>query len=119
MALINCLECGKQISDKATVCPHCGCPIASRVKCPECSTMVKDTATSCPNCGYPLSGKKNKPKSVSKPRKIKWGSVIQFLIYAAIIGGAIAIVCMKERDRRLKENMRAIRQMELQRQFGH
>lgn len=52
-------------------------------------------------------------------KQISWGKVIRFLIYAAIIGGAIAIVCMKERDRRLKENMRAIRQMELQRQFGH
>lgn len=27
MALINCPECGKQISDKATTCPNCGCPI--------------------------------------------------------------------------------------------
>lgn len=26
MALIQCEECGNQISDKATVCPHCGCP---------------------------------------------------------------------------------------------
>ena len=26
MALINCPECQKQISDKAPVCPHCGCP---------------------------------------------------------------------------------------------
>lgn len=29
MALINCPECGKQISDKATVCPNCGYPISS------------------------------------------------------------------------------------------
>ena len=26
MALINCAECGQQISDKATACPHCGAP---------------------------------------------------------------------------------------------
>lgn len=25
MALINCKECGKQISDSAIQCPHCGC----------------------------------------------------------------------------------------------
>lgn len=25
MALINCSECGKQISSSATVCPNCGC----------------------------------------------------------------------------------------------
>lgn len=24
MALINCSECGKEISDKAAFCPHCG-----------------------------------------------------------------------------------------------
>ena len=27
MALINCPECGKSVSDKATVCIHCGYPI--------------------------------------------------------------------------------------------
>lgn len=29
MALITCSECGKEISDKANVCVHCGCPIKS------------------------------------------------------------------------------------------
>lgn len=28
MALISCVECGGQVSDKATVCPHCGAPVA-------------------------------------------------------------------------------------------
>lgn len=27
MALITCLECGKEVSDKAASCPHCGVPI--------------------------------------------------------------------------------------------
>ena len=27
MALIKCKECGHDISDKATTCPKCGCPI--------------------------------------------------------------------------------------------
>ncbi len=27
MAIINCAECGKTLSDKAPACPHCGCPI--------------------------------------------------------------------------------------------
>ena len=27
MALINCPECGKQVSDRASSCPDCGCPI--------------------------------------------------------------------------------------------
>lgn len=29
MALIKCEECGKDISDRATSCPHCGCPQTS------------------------------------------------------------------------------------------
>lgn len=27
MALINCPECGKEVSDMATACPNCGMPI--------------------------------------------------------------------------------------------
>ena len=27
MALIRCIECEKEISDKAPVCIHCGCPV--------------------------------------------------------------------------------------------
>ncbi len=26
MALTKCHECGKEVSDKANVCPHCGAP---------------------------------------------------------------------------------------------
>lgn len=28
MALVKCKECGKEISDKATACPNCGCPLS-------------------------------------------------------------------------------------------
>ena len=31
MALIQCPECGKEISDKAKNCIHCGCPLADLV----------------------------------------------------------------------------------------
>lgn len=29
MALTTCTDCGRQVSDKAAACPHCGCPIGS------------------------------------------------------------------------------------------
>lgn len=32
MALINCAECGKEVSDRAPICPHCGAPIAGKMK---------------------------------------------------------------------------------------
>ena len=32
MALIKCVECGADISDKAELCPHCGCPTADSIE---------------------------------------------------------------------------------------
>ncbi len=32
MALIKCVECSADISDKAELCPHCGCPIADSIE---------------------------------------------------------------------------------------
>lgn len=29
MSLIKCPECGKEVSDKASACPNCGCPLSS------------------------------------------------------------------------------------------
>lgn len=45
MAMIQCPECGKDVSDMAAACPNCGCPISqqqapapapSGVRCPKC-----------------------------------------------------------------------------------
>ncbi len=46
MALINCPECGKKISDRASSCPNCGCPMASsptsiKVRCLSDDRKVK------------------------------------------------------------------------------
>lgn len=32
MALITCPECGREISDKAAACPHCGFPIQEHLR---------------------------------------------------------------------------------------
>ena len=49
MALINCPECGKEISDKAASCPNCGYPI-----CEPASSQVQQAQEEylvCPYCG--------------------------------------------------------------------
>jgi ribosomal protein S27AE len=33
MALIKCPECGKEVSDKALTCIHCGCPLVEKNHC--------------------------------------------------------------------------------------
>lgn len=56
MALINCPKCGKQISDKAKICPNCKFDMDERMTtCPECKLQVRKDAELCPNCGYPIS----------------------------------------------------------------
>lgn len=35
MALIKCPECGKEISDKAQTCIHCGYPLSEAITCGE------------------------------------------------------------------------------------
>ena len=53
MALIKCKECGREISDKATTCPHCGCPVEKEIKCEECGAILSATDEVCPQCGCP------------------------------------------------------------------
>ena len=56
MAFVKCPECGKEISDKATQCIHCGCPIEIEFKyyCKECGAEILETDPVCPNCGIDL-----------------------------------------------------------------
>ena len=49
--LIQCNECGNQISDKATTCPSCGAPIERNIYCTKCGTSYNEKATACPSCG--------------------------------------------------------------------
>lgn len=51
MSLINCKECGQQISDAAKTCPHCGAPVVKDVYCPKCGTKVPENVKFCPACG--------------------------------------------------------------------
>lgn len=62
--LIQCPECGKEISDKAEACPNCGCPSSQwkqepveerKVKarqCSRCQKVFSPKLGACPECGY-------------------------------------------------------------------
>lgn len=75
MSLIKCLECGKEISDKAPACIHCGCPIhndknnnTTKIFVYSCKVCVfnnnnpfkefneyKGSTLLCPDCGGQLN----------------------------------------------------------------
>jgi len=61
VALIQCIACGKEISEKAKKCPHCGVDISTdkeiditELLCSECGTTFSKELEACPNCGCPV-----------------------------------------------------------------
>ena len=53
MALINCPECGKQISDKSEICVACGFPIREYLSEKD-NEKIEDEKHICPYCGEPV-----------------------------------------------------------------
>lgn len=52
MSLIQCPECGHDVSTKAPSCPHCGTAIQNNLKrCPSCRHIVLMNDEQCPHCG--------------------------------------------------------------------
>ncbi len=65
MALINCPECGKQISSSAKQCVHCGCAFSV---CHECGNVTVGSFEVCPSCGY-SSAKPERPQRYEQTQK--------------------------------------------------
>ncbi|MCI8282944.1 MAG: zinc ribbon domain-containing protein [Lachnospiraceae bacterium] len=72
MAMIQCPECGQEISDKAKKCIHCGKvfveekPVNEEIKCIECGAVLSGTDEICPNCGCPIEEQK-----ADEPQKVE------------------------------------------------
>ncbi|MDE7230176.1 MAG: zinc ribbon domain-containing protein [Oscillospiraceae bacterium] len=65
MALINCPECGNQMSDKAAACPHCGAsavPAVQTKTCTECGGILRPEDKVCPMCGCPAESAQSEPE---------------------------------------------------------
>lgn len=64
MGLTNCPNCGKTISEKAMLCPHCKSELMKKnlTVCEECKKEYDVSMENCPNCGCPNSYVKRKKK---------------------------------------------------------
>lgn len=103
MALMNCPECGKEISDKAKICIYCGYPLEEEnakketdIQCQECGSKVYHDMGRCPVCGCPIK----KGLDVEKPaknnglekrafagwnKKIIWGFLALFIVVMCLL----------------------------------
>ncbi len=71
MALIKCEVCEQMVSDKATACPHCGCPVKRPLVCPECGETVSEGDSYCLKCGCPLN--QNTQPQAEEQVNYSWG----------------------------------------------
>jgi hypothetical protein len=73
MALVKCVECGADISDKAISCPKCGCPEPFTNplygNCPECYAKIPLKEKICPVCGLPNPHKGKVEGSPKNPNR--------------------------------------------------
>lgn len=112
MPLINCPNCGKEISDKALACPQCGMNIIKEDEnkdieeliCTDCGAILEKGMDVCPNCGCPVESQNGDLKNSAdeKPQNVAitsinislfkkrgfWISIISVIVVVlAIIGG--------------------------------
>ena len=82
MALINCPECGREISEMAKSCPHCGCPIQKPTENKGSSSKPKKTHNS--------ENQNEKPKKKGSCLKIiliVLAALMVLIVLIGIIGG--------------------------------
>lgn len=82
MALINCPECGREISEMAKSCPHCGCPIQKSTENKGSNSKPKKTHNS--------KNRNEKPKKKGSCLKIVLivlAALMVLIVLIGIIGG--------------------------------
>lgn len=82
--MIKCSECGKDISDNATACPHCGCPMEDiRKELTDAGTPAPDVSRS--RAPEPVSDKEQVKAVLKKVRHgIQWALTILFFLFAIV-----------------------------------
>lgn len=81
MALIKCPECGKEISDKAESCPHCGYPITGNVEAENTNILSEENHVV-------------EEKKTGNRKLIKGGIIVIIAISIAIILSVIAYLVL-------------------------
>ena len=71
MALITCKECGKQVSDQAASCPHCGAPIKAAA---------------------PAQQQMNYQQQVAAQQKSQQKSMMKTMLFSTLISAAVSFV---------------------------
>lgn len=113
MALIQCPECGKEISDKAASCPNCGCPIVVVKETQQVSEMPANVNKNSivAQCRTDVeSSCAMKPKMVSKKLIVTLGVAVVVVIVVVLIGLLVSNR-LTENEKLVLENCKTLRNM--------
>lgn len=109
MAMMECPNCGEQVSDKAKKCVYCGTILVPEEKryCQECGTEVEEEMDVCPKCGCPVENVENSETApqqvevtgvkIAKKSKKTMAIAAVVLLIAALIAVA-AVQGQKKKD---------------------
>lgn len=93
--IIQCPECGGNVSDKAAACPHCGCPVAAATPAPAPENAGKEEYLCCPQCHSRELQPERRGFSTGKAL----GGALVFGLYGILAGNIGAsdekLVCLK------------------------
>lgn len=93
MAIVKCKECGQDVSDTASFCPHCGAPVVKDMYCSKCGTKLPDNVSFCPNCGAAVNGKYQKDRILTALLAIILGMFgAQYFYIGKTTAGILSIV---------------------------
>ena len=88
MALIICSECGKEISDKAEACPHCGCPVSGEIK----------------SNSFPMESADINKEIDQKSNKIRWIKPWMLIVGAGVLAAVILFIVITSLPSKYKWN---------------
>lgn len=115
MAMIECPNCRRQISDKAPKCVHCGIAFVAEEKilCAECGAELQEGLAICSVCGCPVETDScTKESGIARPvnakradvgRKSKKAIVIAVVIALLISAVVITIIIAQYQKRKAAE----------------
>jgi hypothetical protein len=85
MSLVQCPDCGRKVSERASACPECGCPLGRSVPPP----LPAHQGRVCPYCGGSGVGK---ARGLQGFAEVFLGFVLTFLF---LIPGVIYYIYME------------------------
>ncbi|MBQ0046314.1 MAG: zinc ribbon domain-containing protein [Prevotellaceae bacterium] len=98
MALIKCPECGKEVSEKASSCPHCGYPLAAYVENlkkgainPEEIPAAPSTPSTSSTQSTPSTSSTKSTPSVDPAKKKKSGATAAVITLVILILASAAV----------------------------